>query len=137
MHTTPYLFVYGSLRQGFQSDAYHYISQYFTLVGNATTQGLLVNIGTHPVGIASNTNQHIIGELYQLKNTNEYDWAFAQLDDYEGIHVEQGEIPLYVKATTTVHYNNTEVTAWVYWYNGNVDGMPVLNSGDIFDFIKK
>lgn len=131
-----HLFVYGSLRQGFKSDAYQYISQYFTFVANATVAGKLVHNGNYPLGVTSNNGEKIIGELYCITNTANYEWAYAQLDDYEGVIVEANETPAYIKATATAYYNNTEVQCILYWYNGNTDGMAVIPSGDVFDFYK-
>jgi gamma-glutamylcyclotransferase (GGCT)/AIG2-like uncharacterized protein YtfP len=130
-------FVYGSLRKGFQSEAYQYMSQYFALVGDAKTKGFLVDLGDYPAAIPTDGDAYIIGELYTLKNENEHDWAFGQLDDYEGVIVEADEQQMYRRATTTVWCNNEAVEAWVYWYNANVVGKPVITSGDVLDYIKK
>ncbi len=137
MHTTiPFLFVYGSLRSGFQSEAYQYISQYFELVGNATTQGFLVDLGSYPAAIPTDADKIIIGELYKLRSEAEHDWAFAQLDDYEGVLVEAHEQQMYRRAIATINFDNHEITSWIYWYNGDVTGKQVIGSGDIFDYIK-
>jgi gamma-glutamylcyclotransferase (GGCT)/AIG2-like uncharacterized protein YtfP len=132
----PFLFVYGSLRKGFQSESYQYISQYFELIGNATTNGFLIDLGSYPAAIPSKGDSIIIGELYQLKTENEHDWAFAQLDDYEGVNVEEGEQQMYRRAIANVTFENKEVLSWIYWYNGDVNGKPIITSGDIFDYIK-
>jgi gamma-glutamylcyclotransferase (GGCT)/AIG2-like uncharacterized protein YtfP len=50
------LFVYGSLRSGFRSPAYEYISRYFTFVANAKVRGELYDLGSYPAGIKSNGN---------------------------------------------------------------------------------
>ncbi len=136
MNPTPYLFLYGSLRQGFNNPAFAYISNYFTLVGNATVQGKLVDMGNYPVGVPDNDNT-IIGELYQLNEMEQFDWAFSQLDDYEGLHVEENEIPLFLRKQTTVTLLNKTVNqSWIYWYNGDVTNKPTITSGDIFEYIK-
>ena len=56
-HTVYNLFVYGSLRKGFQSNAYEYISRFFTLVGNAKVKGRLVDMGTYPAGVPAEGEQ--------------------------------------------------------------------------------
>jgi gamma-glutamylcyclotransferase (GGCT)/AIG2-like uncharacterized protein YtfP len=132
-----HLFVYGSLRSGFPSPAYEYISRYFTLVGNAKVQGSLVDLGPYPAGIPSSDGNAIVGELYIIKNENEFSWAIAQLDDYEGVVTEVGEEQLFRRELTEVHINEQTIPAWVYWYNGDVTGKPVVASGDILQYLEQ
>ena len=129
------LFVYGSLRSGFHSPAYEYISRYFTLVGNAKVRGKLFDLGNYPAGIKSNDNKFIVGELYKITNENEFAWAVGQLDDYEGVTVEPDEIQLYRRELTEVYLNNSITHAWIYWYNGDVSGKPLIESGDMIEYM--
>jgi gamma-glutamylcyclotransferase (GGCT)/AIG2-like uncharacterized protein YtfP len=131
-----HLFVYGSLRSGFRSQAYEYISRYFTLVGNAKVKGLLYDMGNYPAGVESTTDHYIVGELYVLKEQSEFDWAFAQLDDYEGTNMEPGETPLYRRNVTVSILNETPIPAWIFWYVGDTNGRPVIESGDILEYLK-
>ena len=130
------LFVYGSLREGFKHPAYEYISNYFTLTGPAKVKGLLYDMGDFPAAIPVLTDDFIVGELYTLKNPDEFSWAIAQLDDYEGVDVEFGELPLYRRNVTTVFCNGITTTAWIYWYNGSVSGHAVIASGDVLQYIR-
>lgn len=134
MPNTNYLFVYGSLRSGFKSPAYEYITKYFTLLGNAKTKGILYNLGTHPVAKPTTEEKYIIGELYKVANPSFASYAFAQLDDYEGIEAEENIVPAYIKALTEVEFNEQVFTATVYWYNGNTSHAPIIESGDVMDF---
>ena len=81
MEKNRFLFVYGSLRSGFNSDAYQYISRYFTLVDNAKVKGILYDLGDYPAALPTEKDFFITGELYYLKNEEEYNWAMEQLDD--------------------------------------------------------
>ena len=128
------LFVYGSLRQGFHHPAYQYISNYFRFVGPAKVKGLLYDMGDYPAAIPVHSDHYIIGELYELNQKDEYGWAFAQLDDYEGVNAEIGEIPLYRRDLATIFSNGYTTEAWVYWYNGNVSDHPVIESGDVLAY---
>lgn len=132
-----HLFVYGSLRSGFHSPAYEYISRYFNLVGPAKVKGKLFDLGEYPAAIPTNDDAFIIGELYVIKNEAEFSWALGQLDDYEGVDVEQDEKQLYRRELAEVFINDKVVTAWIYWYNGDVEGKPIVSSGDILDYIQK
>jgi gamma-glutamylcyclotransferase (GGCT)/AIG2-like uncharacterized protein YtfP len=138
MKRTPFkIFVYGSLRSGFQSPAYNYISKYFTLVGNAKVKGLLFDMGDYPVAISTNEDKFITGELYDIKNQEAFDFAIAQLDDYEGLNIEAGEASFYKRAEEEIYINNTTEKAWVYWFIGDITHKPIIASGDVMEYIEK
>lgn len=61
------LFVYGSLRSGFHSPVYEYISRFFKFIGEAKVQGKLFDMGSYPAGVPTTEDSLIIGELYQAK----------------------------------------------------------------------
>lgn len=131
------LFVYGSLRSGFRSPAYEYISRYFHLVGDAKVSGKLFDMGDYPAGIPFTGDSFIAGELYIIKDSKEFAWAICQLDDYEGVVVEQHESPLYRRELTDVVIEGTAMPAWIYWFNGDVSGKPEISSGDIIEYLSK
>jgi gamma-glutamylcyclotransferase (GGCT)/AIG2-like uncharacterized protein YtfP len=131
------LFVYGSLRSGFRSPAYEYISQFFSFAGNAKVKGLLYDMGEFPAALPSEEDKFIIGELYTVKNPSEFSWAIGQLDDYEGVNVEEGEAQLYKRGLTEAYVNDEKVTAWIYWYNADVSGKPQIESGDVLEYLNK
>ena len=130
------LFVYGSLRSGFHHPAYAYISDNFTLVGPAKIKGLLYDMGEYPAAIPISDESFIVGELYELKDNLDFYWVIEQIDDYEGLNVEQGETALFKREEVEVYLSDRTTTAWVYWYNSDVSGRPFIPSGDILDYIK-
>jgi gamma-glutamylcyclotransferase (GGCT)/AIG2-like uncharacterized protein YtfP len=129
------LFVYGSLRSGFRHPAYEYISKYFQLISEAKVKGCLYDMGNYPAAIPCDEDTFILGELYELKPEANFSWAIEQLDDYEGIHPEEGEPVMYGRDVATVFYGNTQTEAWIYWYRGDVQGQPVIASGDVLQFL--
>jgi gamma-glutamylcyclotransferase (GGCT)/AIG2-like uncharacterized protein YtfP len=131
------VFVYGSLRSGFQHPAYAYISRYFTLLTEAKVNGRLYDMGEYPAAMPSDATSFITGELYQINHPDEFDWAIAQLDDYEGLNTEQGETPLYRREQVTVHTAQGDTQAWIYWFNGDVSGKTVIESGDVLQYIQQ
>jgi gamma-glutamylcyclotransferase (GGCT)/AIG2-like uncharacterized protein YtfP len=131
------LFVYGSLRSGFRSPVYEYISRYFDLVGEARVRGELFDMGSYPAALPAIQNKYITGELYRIRNENEFSWAIGQLDDYEGVAVAYDEMQLYRRDITEVECNNQLTTAWIYWYNGDVSGKPVIESGDVLKYMRQ
>ncbi|MFC4263244.1 gamma-glutamylcyclotransferase [Ferruginibacter yonginensis] len=131
------LFVYGSLRSGFRNPAYQYITQFFKCMGEGMVKGQFFDKGTHPVAIHTTDDHFILGELYTLNNPDDFSWAFEQLDDYEGVHVEPGETPLYKRALVTVYQNDQQITAWIYWYNGDITGLPAIETGDVMKYLQQ
>ena len=131
------LFVYGSLRSGFQSHAYEYISKYFVLEGNAKVKGFLYDLGSFPAAKPCNEHIFITGELYGVKNENEFNWAIGQLDDYEGVDVAFDEEQLYRRELTDVYFNDQIIPAWIYWFSGDVSGKPVIESGDMLEYLRQ
>lgn len=131
------LFVYGSLRSGFQHDAYNYMAQYFTLVGHATVKGILYDMGEYPVALPNSDEKFIQGELYTINNPEEFSYIIGQLDDYEGIYAEEGETASYKREETAVYCNGLQYKAWVYWYTGNAAGLPEIASGDVLQYLQE
>jgi len=131
------LFVYGSLRSGFKSPAYEYISRFFSFVSDAKVQGRLFDLGTYPAGVPSNDQSFIIGELYTIKHEPEFAWAIGQLDDYEGVTIEPDEVQLYKRELVDVYTDNTVSKAWIYWYSRSVEGRPLIESGDLIQYLEQ
>ena len=129
--------MYGSLRSGFRSPAYEYISRYFDLVGEAKVKGELYDLGTYPAARPTDNNKFIVGELYRIRNENEFTWAIGQLDDYEGVSVDFDEMQLYRREITEVHIDNKVTNAWIYWYVGDVKDKPVIDSGDVLQYMEQ
>ena len=129
------LFVYGSLRSGFRSAAYEYISRYFDFVGAGKVKGQLFDLGTYPAAKPSSQNKFIIGELYRIRNEKEFTWAMGQLDDYEGVQVGFDETQLYHREVTEVYIDNRITNAWIYWYQGDVSDKPIIESGDVLQYM--
>ena len=131
------LFVYGSLRSGFRSTAYEYISRYFSFIGDAKVKGRLYDMGSYPAGLPADDGAFIIGELYGIKDEAEFSWAMAQLDDYEGVNVESDEVQLFRRELTDVYIGDKTNTSWIYWYNGDVSDKPAIESGDLIEYLKR
>ncbi len=70
------LFVYGSLRSGFRSPAYEYISRYFGLISEAKVRGRIFDMGNYPAGVPSRDNVFITGELYVAKSIHEFSLGY-------------------------------------------------------------
>ena len=131
------VFAYGSLRKGFKSPAYEYISRYFDFVGEAKVKGELFDIGSYPAARPTDKNKFIVGELYRIRNENEFPWAIGQLDDYEGVNVAFDEMLLYRREIAEVYIDNKITNAWMYWYIGDVTDKPAIESGDVLQYMEQ
>ncbi len=131
------LFVYGSLRSGFRSPAYEYISRFFDLIGVARVRGKLFDMGSYPAGVPTHDNHFIVGELYRIRQEPEFSWAIGQLDDYEGVSVEADEVQLYRREITEVYLDGKITHAWIYWFNGDTSGRPAIASGDMLQYLQQ
>jgi gamma-glutamylcyclotransferase (GGCT)/AIG2-like uncharacterized protein YtfP len=135
--TTNRLFVYGSLRSGFRNPAYDYLTKYFHLLGEAVVHGKFYDKGEFPVAVAHNGDSLINGELYESNSDDDFGWAISQLDDYEGLNVEEGELPLYRRELTTAYHNGEPYQTWVYWYNGDISALPEITAGDVLRYLNQ
>ena len=99
--------------------------------------GRLIDMGSYPAGVPATDHHFIKGELYKIKNEKEFAWAIGQLDDYEGVSVEPDEVQLYRREITDVFFNGQTSKAWIYWYNGDIAGRPVIESGDLLEYMKQ
>lgn len=131
------LFVYGSLRSGFRNPVYQYLTKYFTLVGEAVVKGKLYDLGEYPAAAATEEEKFISGELYRINNPLEFSWAIGQLDDYEGLSVEEGETALYKREEVIAYHKGEPNAAWIYWYNGDITGKPEIESGDLLQYLQQ
>lgn len=134
---TNHLFVYGSLLSGFKGHAYEYIKRYFIYVGQAVVKGTMYDLGNHPVVTSQDTGHLIKGELYEVQNPAQFPFVIAQIDDYEGLHPEEGEETFYEREVVTAYLNGVEYNAWVYWYNRPVFDKPIVESGDMLEYLRK
>jgi len=132
-----FLFVYGSLRQGFNHAAYNYITQYFEPRGMGKARGKLYDLGEYPAARPDSDSFHVVGELYSIREADEFEYAIAQLDDYEGVAPEYDQQSWYSREVTDILMENGEVVqAWIYWYTGDIAGKPVVESGDVLQYIQ-
>ena len=99
-------------------------------------KGKLFDMGNFPAANPVEDDFYIIGELYHIKNENDFSWAIGQLDDYEGVNVELGEVQMYRREITEAFKNGQHFPAWIYWFNGDVSGKPVIASGDMLEYLR-
>ncbi len=130
------IFVYGSLRSGFNAPAFEYISRYFQLVAPAKVRGLLYDMGEYPAAVPTTEDQFLIGELYAIQQEEEFAWALEQLDEYEGINESPEDSPVsFKRALVEVITESGNSIAWIYWFSGSIADKSLIASGDVLEYL--
>ncbi|MFT5320245.1 MAG: gamma-glutamylcyclotransferase (GGCT)/AIG2-like uncharacterized protein YtfP [Pseudohongiellaceae bacterium] len=128
-----YLFVYGTLRSDSHSDSYRqFIAPDFTLVSRATIAGRLYVIADYPgLLLAEKPTDLVVGEVYSF---NGGESQLANIDEYEGCAAHSQLPHLYTRMQKAVSLrDDSQVAAWVYFYNFPVSDTMLIRSGDFLD----
>jgi len=121
---TPYIAVYGSLRQGFGlPDLPEELTTMLVDEGACTIEGDLYDLGDYP-GLLPGRGQ-VVGQLFRVTDSH---GAFPLLDKYERFDPSAPDHSLYIRHC--VRLMNPEVDAWVYIYNGFPATDKLIKSGD-------
>ena len=68
---------------------------------------------------------------------DEFSFAIAQLDDYEGIDNVEGN-SIFKREKTMVTFENEQTQeAWIYWFAGDINGKELIESGDVLEFMQQ
>lgn len=135
MHdSVRHLFVYGTLRPGFDNPFARRLAIDADYVSPASMQGRLYDVGRYPAVVRSaRLEDGVIGDLYRLPPSS---GLLAWLDDYEGCGPRFARPHEYVREALTVSaLDGAEVVAWVYLFNRNVRRLRPIPSGDYRDLI--
>lgn len=127
------LFVYGTLRLGFDHPLGEFLSETSERMGMATTEGHLYLIGHYPGMIRdTRTYRRVKGELLQLKG--DIDDVMNRVDDYEECSSRYPEPHEYRREVISVTDETGQAQqAWAYVYNQPVLGLREIRSGDFLD----
>lgn len=116
---------------------YQYLTKIFSFIGRSGCKENFTTWGEFPVARPTTEEKFISGELYTINNPNEFSWAIGQLDDYEGLNAEEGETPPYKREEVIAYQDGKPVTAWIYWFNGNVEANLKAESGDLLQYLQQ
>jgi gamma-glutamylcyclotransferase (GGCT)/AIG2-like uncharacterized protein YtfP len=130
-----YIFVYGTLRRGANSEMYQLFAQHAEFVDNATYRGKLYRVDYYPGVVPSDDlNDIVFGEVYLLQNT---DIVLPLLDQYEEFGLEFPEPNEYRRLQQTVFLRNGNIfTAWIYIYNHSTESLELIESADFLNLPK-
>ena len=133
MNTAPeYLFVYGTLMQGFDNDFAKKLHQFSTYKTNGSFPGMLYAVSWYPGAIyIPDAPKRVFGEIYELSaHAN----LLPELDEYEDVN-EDEKLSLYLRQIVPVTLENGLVmNCWTYLYNQTVAGLEEVENGDFRNF---
>ena len=126
------LFVYGTLRQGYENPLAQRLHSMAKFLGTATMPGelYLCTGGTFPYPAARHlpdAKTLVVGEVYDLANREA---LLCELDRYEGMGPEFPEPWEYVRHTVSVLLEGKACEAWCYLANHPVAASNRIPSGD-------
>lgn len=115
------IFVYGALRKGASND---WRMKEARWLGTAEVRGTLVKIDWYP-GLVLGGETMVKGEVYEVGPE-----LMKELDEFEGIGLEDERNGEYHRIRTEVSLNGKPVEVWIYEWLKGVDGYEVVDSGD-------
>lgn len=122
-----YIFVYGTLRRGANSEMHQLLAKYAEFIDDATYQGKLYKVDYYPGAVPSDDPNDVVqGEVYLLHRA---DIGLALLDQYEEFGPEFPEPNEYIRRKQTVALKNGRtVMAWIYIYNHSTENLELIKS---------
>jgi gamma-glutamylcyclotransferase (GGCT)/AIG2-like uncharacterized protein YtfP len=97
------------------------LSKSLTFVGPCQINGRLVDLGSYPGLIVG--DGIVEAELYEVTD----DAVFRRLDPFEGYDPRYLRTSLYVRRR--VRLVNPRLDAWAFFYNQDVEGKPIIETG--------
>ncbi|MFN3383370.1 MAG: gamma-glutamylcyclotransferase [Archaeoglobaceae archaeon] len=117
------IFAYGTLERLLLSNS---IATSVRYVGRGRIQAKLYDLGEYP-GAVEHSESYVCGRVYEVENIEE---ILPQLDEYEEFYPDKPASSLFIRKVLNVFMDNGEaVRAFVYLYNGNVEGKKVIPTG--------
>ncbi|MES3629652.1 MAG: gamma-glutamylcyclotransferase [Longimonas sp.] len=124
-----HLMTYGSLMQATGMQQKLGVAPQLAFEAPCHVHGRLYDLGDFPgavpvqEGAGDDEDATVQGELYRLRSTN----VLTRIDQYEGYDPNRESASLFVRRPVIA--KPMDIRAWIYWYNGSVDGVPVVESG--------
>ncbi len=116
----PHLFVYGTLRRGFENEFAQLLAEQGRCIGEARVPGRLYDFGRYPGAVRSDQpGEWIFGEIFYV---GEPGAVLAVLDRYEGPEFERALV-------SATHHQGHSMNCWIYWYTGPAEAL-LIASGD-------
>ena len=126
-----YLFVYGTLRKGFDLKLKNRVSNELQYVGQGKVGASLYDLGRYPGAVRNRRGDEVIGDIFLLDDAHR---VLRILDKYEGIGQKGGE---FIRKKNRVKLRSgKQVNAWVYWYNRDPAGKVKIRHKNYLNYLK-
>lgn len=130
-----YLFVYGTLRKGFEHPLAELLGRSAEFFTGGWCKGLLYDLGPYPVLTkTTDKDQNVFGDVFLLHNEQE---LLTILDEYEAVgeYLETGIT--YERLKVNIEsVSGINISAWVYLYQGTLEHLQPIKNGDYLNYIK-
>ncbi|MDR9415873.1 MAG: gamma-glutamylcyclotransferase family protein [Gracilimonas sp.] len=128
MKSSTFLFVYGTLKRGFNNQVAEHLHRTQTFVGEGSFPGKLFKISFYPGAVYQpKASTKVYGDLFQI--TEHADSLFSLLDDYEGIHPNEPETAEFKREIIPIHCKQELIFAHCYVYKGDYSELSIIKSG--------
>jgi len=129
-----YLFVYGTLRKGYDLKLKDRVRDQLQYVGQAKVGATLYDLGRYPGAVRSKKGSEVVGEVFLI---NDPERVLRVLDKYEGIEAGRPDAAEFIRKRSRVRLRSGQlVTAWVYWYNFDPKEKAPLRYKDYLNYLK-
>ncbi len=127
MNSQDYLFVYGTLRNGYDLKLKDRVSKELEYIGKAKVDASLYDLGKYPGAIKGERSGEVVGDVFLINNAQK---VFKVLDKYEGEEFKREKEQVKLRS-------GKSVDAWVYWYNQNPEGKQKIKHKDYLNYLKR
>lgn len=129
---TEHLFVYGTLLPGSAPDESAAAAAQLRPVAQGTVAGRLYHLGHFPGAVLdAGSGQRVFGTVFALPQDPACLCALLRsLDEYEEFDSAAPAKSQFVRTRTLVSIDGgTTLDCWIYVYNRNVEGIPIIAAG--------
>ena len=122
------VFFYGTLLPDFAPSSVRGLVSRLVAVAEGSVRGVLYDLGEYPgARLDESSLGRVFGHVFLLPDEAGF---LEQLDAYEGFDPAAPELGLFVrKRHPVLLHGGAVIECWIYEYNGNPVGAPVIKSG--------
>lgn len=130
-----HLFVYGTLRRGFEHPMADLLARQADYVGLGRFQGYLYDLGSYPgVKIAPHATDIVVGDVYRLSRPR---YLLKQFDRYEGYNPRKPAWSPYLRQRVSITMAEGQtLSAWIYLYNRPIHHYKLIEAGDYLAYLR-
>lgn len=130
-----HLFIYGTLLEDKYNPVADILKSNTRETGEGYIYGRLYDLGEYPAAVKTNKkDEKVFGKILEITHP---DILFPVLDEYEIASDQHDNISEYTREKIEVTTcNETTITAWIYLYSGNPQGLQQIHSGKYLQYLE-